>query len=161
MALHSAGFTLATDIQVTLRDPWKLQIRRYSDLLPLPNTPLCFGMDIQKPSVCFFVFSLRQKRHNQGQIKTMQHIRNPKRTRDPISCIWHSTFWYWYRWPPKMYNGCSNNRSPLETEQPDLRRALHFCFQGLENQLGPWDYLGARKCDASNRCTATEYSVNL
>lgn len=53
MASHSAGFTLATDIQVTLRDPegisqvrwnqWKLQVRLYSNLVPLPNTPVCFG----------------------------------------------------------------------------------------------------------------------
>lgn len=35
------------------------------------------------------------------------------------------------------------------------------CFQGLENQLDPWDYPGARKCDASSRWTGSEHSVNL
>lgn len=61
MASHSAGFS---DIQVTLKDPqgisqvgwnqWKPQIKVYSSLPVLPNTPKCFrerARTPQKPSL--------------------------------------------------------------------------------------------------------------
>lgn len=64
MASHSAGFTLATDIQVTRRDPggisqvrwnqWKLRVRLYSNLVALPNPPVCSGTrarPLLKPSL--------------------------------------------------------------------------------------------------------------
>lgn len=140
MASHSAGFTLATDIQVTLRDPegisqvrwnqWKLQVRLYSNLVPLPNTPVCFGTrarPLQKSSLpqistqasqVFFFFTFVSLSwfyidYSLDFFPSEKTISVMPGNHDiQISCIWHSKFWYWYRWPPKLNNGSSNNGSP-------------------------------------------------
>lgn len=167
---------------MTRRDPegfsqvrwnqWKLQVDVYNNLV-LPNTPVCFGTRAwpqQKPSLpqvntqAFFLFvsmplpRLGLGHFSKGKDNVTSTVK-PRNHSTQISCIWQSKNWYWYRWPPKLNNGSSNNSSPWKPDSLPLARPLYF--QGLENQLDPWDYPGARKCDASSRWTGSEHSVNL